>query len=174
MIDTKVFLSKINLDENLRREMIKEFISLHNNYVYPTHGNNLPVSNNYIKYLKNFFIKKCVDIYGDIRIFKDPRNEDGWVFLNNKDWYKGVNIHDHHSSCDIVGVYYLNVPGPNTPINFHDVYGNYISTFQPQTNDLIIFPSNLIHSIPHCNYDDYRIAVNFEIAVERKVSIVEI
>ncbi len=73
-----------------------------------------------------------------------------WLYYNNKDFECNYGIHNHINKT-IVCVYYLNVPETQNDndgtIIFYDPEEIKIFDFKPKTNDMIIFPGYLKHSV---------------------------
>ena len=88
---------------------------------------------------------------------------DIWAYVSNKYYYDSV-IHNHASTANINGVYYLNVPNAaGGELEFYNNKLNKISSIKPKTNDLLIFDGKLNHKPLPCDSDEYRIALNIEI-----------
>jgi hypothetical protein len=186
MITNKVYVFDYIIDENKRKEMYDTLVKQHQTNVYLKESNNMGVNHPFMTELNEVFIQKCRDIYGpfeeqslkqkDHPWVHDSRYE-AWVYLNNKDWYKGENIHNHMPTSTYVGVYYLNVPKHSNLMNgclkFYDYKWHLIDYFYPKQGQFIIFESDLFHSITKNNCEEYRISINLEILVKRKLKFVE-
>jgi len=176
MISDSIFIFKYSINENKRNEIYKNIVDLHCNYSYPAHEYNMNVVGPFFKEVNEFFQNKCKEIYPGIEILESMQHRnfaDVSVFLNNKHWYKQRNIHDHYSVCDIVGVYYLNIPQmvdkQYTSIDFHNSAGEIVERYFPEKDEMLIFGSDIVHSIPHNIDDEYRISFNMEINVNKKL-----
>ena len=176
MIPENVYVTKLGIDQESRKNLLEYCSYIHNNYGYDLSENNAPLNHPFLEQMKEFFIIKCKEIYGEFEVLEDSRPADLWLYMNNIEWYKGRNIHNHRLTSDIVGVYYLNIPldtdRENTCLDFHDRKGRLIDKFYPENDDLIIFSSDLNHSIPHNMSREFRMALNMEISIRKNIKFI--
>ena len=115
-----------------------------------------------LKRIYNKILKKNREIFG--RVDLDPRNTDQVHGLcTNKDCWESVP-HHHIKTSTINAVYYLQVPQISNQfvgkVKFlvNEVWYDY----QPEPNELIIFPNHLVHDTEYHSTDEWRISLNFE------------
>lgn len=87
-----------------------------------------------------------------------------WACITNKEYYNFVP-HNHIKSSTINAVYYLNIPRINKklsgPVKFK--VDNKWIYYQPDNNELILFPNYLIHDATKHNSKEWRVSINMEI-----------
>jgi len=104
-----------------------------------------------------------------------------WANLNN---LGGGNITHLHPNSLISGTYYVKVPAQNVPkIRFYNTSGiQYLKnisdlgrsfaqgafSFTPKEGDLILFPSNIFHSVDTNQNDEERVSIAFNAYLEKK------
>jgi hypothetical protein len=174
MISNNIHIFEYKIEEIHRKQLYDEVINLHNNYEYPKIHNNMPINGSFVQEIKSFFIDKCMHLYGKFTILEDSRDA-GWAYITNKDWYKEQLIHNHIQTSTYVGVYYLNVPQFENKydgcLKFYDFEkAEPIDYFFPKNNQFIIFESDLIHSISQPKTEEYRISINLELKVRKKIN----
>ena len=179
MISNKIHVFNYKIDDDHRKELYNSLVRLHHTHDYGSLNNNMEINGEFPNEIKSFFVNKCSEVYGNFTILDDPRST-AWAYMINKDWYRGEFVHDHMSSCTYVGVYYLNVPkcedkyeGCLKLYNYglHN-YGRDVVVcdyFFPKNDQLIIFESDLIHSITQSKTEEFRISINLELRVAKKI-----
>lgn len=89
-----------------------------------------------------------------------------WLYFNNKDFECNYGIHNHINKT-IVCVYYLNVPETETDdegrIIFYNPKEEKIFDLKPKTNDMIVFPGYLKHSVLPYNGEEPRLSLVMEL-----------
>ena len=80
-----------------------------------------------------------------------------WFIINK---YKDFNLPHTHTFSKMSGVFYVNVPSDKSGnINFY--FNDNKITITPKTNDLVIFPADLYHSVEINEDDGDRISIAF-------------
>ena len=137
------------------------------NYYIKKQGNSFILDYKYdelINYLYNYFVNKCKDLFGGLE-FSYKNRSIGWAYVSNKNDYRSC-IHNHINSATINSVYYLNIPSSESgAIKFYDDNYKVLYTHQPVNDELIIFPSYLLHEPQMSNTEEYRVAINLEITL---------
>jgi hypothetical protein len=96
-----------------------------------------------------------------------------WACVTNEDYYEFVP-HNHIRTSTINSVYYLNIPKVNKnlsgPIKFqmNDEWHYY----QPENDEIIIFPNYLVHDATAHKSKEWRISVNMEIICKKNEDFV--
>ena len=89
-----------------------------------------------------------------------------WLYFNNKDFQTNYGIHNHIQKS-IVGVFYLCVPEiedeKEGSISFYDSEEKELFNIKPKTNDMIIFPGFLNHSVFSYNGEEPRLSLVMEL-----------
>ena len=173
MISNNVHIFSYKIDENQRRKYYNDLVNYAKSFKYPVGHHNFCVDGKFIDELKNFFTKKCEMLYGEFKLLPDPRTS-GFVYVTNKNHYFGENIHNHTDASSYVGVYYLNMPSVKNVsqgcLKFFDSNKKYLESYLPKNDDFVIFDSDLYHSIAYCNTEEYRVSINVEMKVEKKIN----
>lgn len=172
MISNKIHVFNYKIDDDHRKELYDSLVRLHHTNDYGSLNNNMPISGEFVNEIKSFFTKKCSEVYGNFTILDDPRDP-AWAYMINKDWYRGEFVHDHMASCTYVGVYYLNVPKCEDKyegcLKLYNYKKDVVDYFFPKNDQLIIFESDLIHSITQSKTEEFRISINLELKVAKKI-----
>ena len=126
------------------------------------------------KQLSDYVLTMCEDSVGDHNF----KTVDCWGALYKKGNY--IKVHNHWP-CALSWTYYIKTTKNTSPLvfvnklgetPFMSVNGNHFSAeeyvLQPETGDLVIFPSIINHRVPAERSDDERIAVigNVSMGVE--------
>jgi hypothetical protein len=140
---------------------------LDNNYYIKRQSSSFILDYKYddlVTYLYNYFVNKCKDLFGGLE-FSYKNRSIGWAYVSNKNDYRSC-IHNHINSATINSVYYLNIPSSESgAIKFYDDNYKVVYTHQPVNDELIIFPSYLLHEPQMSNTEEYRVAINLEITL---------
>lgn len=167
------FILDIQYDKiYIYNEIIKDFKSkIVQDFLIGCNNNfKLDKKYNFTGQIYECLIEKCKKLFGEIH-FNSNNIKDGWVYINNKNFYKN-GIHNHLNTSTINSVYYLNVPDTKTgSINFFDNEHNVIYTHQPKEKELIIFPNYMLHEACQSMTDEYRISINLEIKCQNVWSV---
>lgn len=159
-----------------RDRLCEAIVSLHRIQTY-SHGNNFPLLglpfSSLCKSLYGSFLSACHQHLGPFSI--SPHSSDRcWAYVSNRqDYRKGVHHHLH--TATINGVYYLRVPTCSAlatqtgALCFFDDNEQQTLRLQPQEDDLLIFPSALLHEPEPIESDHYRIAINMEVICDSPV-----
>jgi len=159
-----------------RDRLCEEIVSLHRIQTY-SHGNNFPLLglpfSSLCQSLYGSFLSACHQHLGPFSI--SPHSSDRcWAYVSNRQDYRG-GIHHHLRTATINGVYYLRVPQCNAQATqtgalcFFNDHGQRTHRLQPQEDDLLIFPSALLHEPEPIESDHYRIAINMEVICDSTV-----
>jgi len=166
---------------NLDRKLTKKEIDFATSQKTILNAGNIYSEDNYVlnkpafKKLKNDITKFVEDYFKLVICTKDnikPYITQSWLnYTSNKQYH-----HKHfHPNSFLSGVFYFDaVPGVDC-IQFHkatyqalmpeiDQFNNYnceFYTFSVKSNDIIIFPSSLTHSVPTKKHDNTRISLAF-------------
>lgn len=177
-------LMRTNLGENFSKKEIK-FINecqknLINNSGNKTSLNNYVLNNKDLKNLKNKF-NNCIKIYFN-EIIK-PKNKikpyitQSWINYTEENQYH--HTHEHPNSF-ISGVFYIDVDSKTDKINFYRKNQNLIKIHTEdynifnseswwlsiKTGDLVLFPSNLQHSVEIKKNKGIRKSLSFNVFVK--------
>lgn len=173
-IQTNIFLSNIQLgvDTDYWKEKV---IDLHKNNRYVPHVHSIPLGEEFRELTQALFkvlYKECNDIFGTI----DPiTGVNCSAYVSNKNWYRN-GIHHHKAMSVINSVFYLSVPSktsggisffkdPSESTNEENLVEGYDKyyTYQPNDNDLLIFPNYFLHNPEFSDTDEFRVSLNMEI-----------
>ena len=171
LIEPDLNKSEITFINKLCKNTIKNSGNLlsNDNYIL----NKKPLSQ-----LKKQIQKRIEDYFKKIICPKDPiipYITQSWLNVTNKNEYHPV--HDHPNSI-ISGVFYLN----ETEISFQkrgyepiridckkfNIYNSYRWTVPVLKNEVILFPSNMLHLVDFCKKDN-RISIAFNVFVKGKL-----
>ena len=86
-----------------------------------------------------------------------------WPFAMTADLCHAT--HNHPDSI-LSGTYYVNVPAGSGALQFHDQLK--IQTIVPESGMLLIWPSDMVHSVPKCDFMGTRQAISFDIALAKR------
>tara|TARA_R100001460_G_C3507988_1_gene171165 strand:+ start:130 stop:738 length:609 start_codon:yes stop_codon:yes gene_type:complete len=175
---------KINIEEFITQEDL-DYVK---NIKQVTYGNigNLTSRNTYVLNNKKFdslnkillthinhYFKKIIDTSDKVT----PYITQSWLNYTEVDQFH----HKHaHSNSIISGVFYFNAIKENDSISFHKVVNDQISltpknynlfnsltwNFPVKTGDLILFPSNLGHSVDRKKNKNLRISLAFNVFIK--------
>ena len=110
------------------------------------------------------FIQKCYEIFGDITVRED-NNPTCWCYVGTHENYIRF-YHDHTLTSTINGVFYYQV-NEGDGITFLERGREKV--FNPDENELLIFPNNLLHTPNRpvkLEYNRRRYAFNLEVLTE--------
>tara|TARA_R100001086_G_scaffold162892_1_gene87778 strand:- start:299 stop:847 length:549 start_codon:yes stop_codon:yes gene_type:complete len=123
-------------------------------------NSNVPLTiNTHTNKLYDKFLTLSQKNFGPFNLLKNNSNK-CWSLLTNKNNYASVP-HDHIKTSVINSVYYLSVPEQKGSIQFY-IDEKWID-YQPDENELLIFPSYLKHNTTKNNTEKWRISINMEI-----------
>lgn len=92
-----------------------------------------------------------------------------WANVYNKASFR-TNMHTHTNTSSINCVYYLKIP-QDAMLNEAGLAlekdGEFFGIYQPEEGDMIIMPSYVPHAPQFHSSDEYRIAINMEIAIKQ-------
>lgn len=147
-------------------ELYVDLINQHNNTNQYETASVFTVNNTGVwDKLYDQFFNKCQEIFGPINLHENNSRQI-WCYVANKDHYMG-GIHNHTQMGTIInGVYYFSVPESpyyDGTITFYNDNKEFIWTYKPREQDLILFPGYLNHEPKQINTEKYRIAINMEI-----------
>ena len=156
--------------------LCEAIVSMHRVQTY-SHGNNFPLLGlpfaSLCQSLYGAFLRACQQNLGPFSI--SPQSSDRcWAYVSNRQDYRR-GIHHHLRTATINGVYYLRVPSCSAQAThtgalcFYDEKGQRTLRLQPQEDDLLIFPSALLHEPEPIESDHYRIAINMEVICDHAV-----
>ena len=125
--------------------------------------------NNFFIKLYDRFLRTSKDVFGGFTLSRS-NSSTCWAYRGNKndmgkrrdDWW-----HNHSATSTINAVYYLEVF--NDGISFVGL-NNEVYDYLPKNNELIIFPSTLIHAAQPNTLQRYRYSVNMEIITDETVT----
>jgi hypothetical protein len=151
-IDDLIDLTKYNVTK-----IEEDYIEEHRKKIRPDQGYNVPVQSTDL-------IKDIIDKFTEIankNYQKIKKIENTYIMVNNEDFCP-INWHNHLTTSDLVGVYYLSVP--------HSMKGGNISfktdesdlSIRPIKNSLLIFPDWLLHTTNYIEGKEFRISINIE------------
>ena len=162
-------------DKNILIEDIFYSKDLHDNK-----KNSVGVNENFLvvrdraKILKKIYDKilnTCESLFEKIDL-SDNNSDKCWSLCTNKDYWESVP-HDHIKTSTINTVYYLQVPKIDNQfcgmIRFL-IDGKW-NDYQPEPNELIIIPNDLVHDTTFHDTEEWRISLNFEIITKNKLYI---
>ena len=158
---------------------------------FTNHGNGYMTAENFLEYsemqsVKNYITQKVKEyLYGDCGISREiiPELVTSWVNLHKKgDWGQQ---HSHYNSV-VSGVWYLDTTPESGEFIIHPdnkLFGNLLDlprrvynefngdqyAFTPQNGDLLLFPSNMKHSVTSNNSDKERLSLAFNYMVRGNV-----
>ena len=158
---------------------------------FTNHGNGYMPAENFLEYsemqtVKNYITQKVKEyLYGDCGISREiiPELVTSWVNLHKKgDWGQQ---HSHYNSV-VSGVWYLDTTPESGEFIIHPdnkLFGNLLDlprrvynefngdqyAFTPQNGDLLLFPSNMKHSVTSNNSDKERLSLAFNYMVRGNV-----
>ena len=152
----------------IQRKRIKKIIDKNYETYFPWDGNednmNVPIMDDDTKFfakLYNKFLKTSQGIFGEFTL--DERNSSTcWSYRGNKDnmgkredgWW-----HNHLESSTINAVYYLQVYSDG--ISFVGL-NNRVKDYLPKNDELLIFPSHVVHAAQPNTLQKNRYSVNME------------
>ncbi len=125
--------------------------------------------NDFFIKLYDRFLRKSKDVFGGFTL-SGSNSSTCWAYRGNKNdmgkredgWW-----HNHSATSTINAVYYLEVF--NDGISFVGL-NNEVYDYLPKNNELIIFPSTLIHAAQPNTLQKYRYSVNMEIITVETVT----
>jgi hypothetical protein len=172
-IETNIFHKNTTVVDN--SYWINRVTDLHKNNKYVPHVHSIPLGDDFYDLKQSLFkvlYEECTNIFGDIEPINSVTCS---AYISNKNWYRN-GIHHHTAMSIINSVYYLNVPSKTSGgiSFFRDPIGEVPSdqivegyhkyfTYQPDNNDLLIFPNYLLHNPEFNNSEEFRISINMEI-----------
>ena len=102
----------------------------------------------------------------------DKNSRKCWSLCTNKNYWKSVP-HNHINTSTINTVYYLQVPKVNGKLcgEIKFFHNQKWIDYQPQPNELLIFPNDLVHDTSFHDTEEWRISLNFEILTKHQVKL---
>lgn len=88
-----------------------------------------------------------------------------WPFAMTADLCHAT--HKHPDSI-LSGTYYVDMPQGSGELRFHDHI--HTQAITPKSGMLLIWPSDMVHSVPRCDFMGTRRAISFDIALTRILS----
>ena len=155
--------TKINIVETQRKRMIdcvlsqKDIAKYHGGYTFEI----MDPYNDFAE-LYNIFVELARQVFENFRFSVKQKN---WCWANvyNSSNNK-TNMHNHVNTSTINGVFYLHVPTlPDGEGGLQITNNGVVDTFYPETGDLLIMPSWMLHQPCNHSSEEYRISINMEI-----------
>lgn len=113
----------------------------------------------YTKILYDKFLKLSQKKFGPFNLLEN-NSTICYSLITNEDNYASVP-HNHIDTSIINSVYYLSVPHQKGEIQFF--IDNEWLNYQPEENELLIFPNYIEHNTTKNNTKEWRISINMEI-----------
>jgi hypothetical protein len=109
------------------------------------------------------FLKECQDIFGNFTI-ADVDTNTCYAYRSNSNNWASVP-HHHKKTATITSVYYHQLVENQDSISFFDKFGDE-HVYYPSMEELVIFPSHLLHQPNPPSSKRYRYSINMELKTE--------